>query len=91
MLSLAALLALGSAVSSAFGQLVDFEVTQPPVVPSGVKKCTHQLLERNFANSYYNPEIIQYAPPTDCGAPGSWAAITLNWTVRRCAAMSVRR
>lgn len=84
----------------ALGQLVNFAVTQPPVVPTGVQTCTHQLLERNFANSYYksvllcnsslhscltraplcSPEIVEYVPATDCGAPGSWSAITLNWT-----------
>ncbi|EJD44049.1 hypothetical protein AURDEDRAFT_88240 [Auricularia subglabra TFB-10046 SS5] len=72
--------ALLGLVTPALGALVNFAVTQPPVVPKGVKTCTHQLLERNFANSYYNPEIVEYVPATDCGAPGSWSAVTLNWT-----------
>lgn len=42
-------------VSSALSQqrLVNFAVTQPPVVPKNVKSCTHQLFVRNYANSYY--------------------------------------
>ncbi|KAG6820360.1 hypothetical protein H0H93_001552 [Arthromyces matolae] len=26
-------------------------------------------------------EVVQLSPPTDCGTPGSWAAVTLNFTV----------
>ncbi|KAF8507339.1 peptide N-acetyl-beta-D-glucosaminyl asparaginase amidase A-domain-containing protein [Hysterangium stoloniferum] len=59
---------------------VDFQVVQPLPLPSDVKQCTVQLLERNFANSFGNPEVIQYIPPTDCGTPGTWAGISLNWT-----------
>ncbi|KZV93378.1 hypothetical protein EXIGLDRAFT_717351 [Exidia glandulosa HHB12029] len=80
MWSAVAFVALSSTVAGVSGALVNFQVAQPPVVPSGVKTCTHSLLERNFANSYYQPEIVEYVPPTDCGAPGSWTAITLNWT-----------
>ncbi|KAL4067629.1 peptide N-acetyl-beta-D-glucosaminyl asparaginase amidase A-domain-containing protein [Scleroderma citrinum] len=61
--------------------LVDFQVAQPPPVPSDAKTCTIKIFERTFGNSYYDPEIVQYTPPTDCGEPGSWAAVTLNFTV----------
>ncbi|TFY62752.1 hypothetical protein EVJ58_g3662 [Rhodofomes roseus] len=36
---------------------------------------------RTFGNSYGDPEIVQYTPPTDCGEVGSWAGISLNFTV----------
>ncbi|KAF7326952.1 Peptide-N4-(N-acetyl-beta-glucosaminyl)asparagine amidase A [Mycena venus] len=26
-------------------------------------------------------EVVQYRPPTDCGTPGTWAAVTLNFAV----------
>ncbi|KAF8212233.1 peptide N-acetyl-beta-D-glucosaminyl asparaginase amidase A-domain-containing protein [Mycena galopus ATCC 62051] len=26
-------------------------------------------------------EVVQFTPPTDCGTPGSWVAVTLNFTV----------
>ncbi|KAH7930776.1 hypothetical protein BV22DRAFT_999830 [Leucogyrophana mollusca] len=61
--------------------LVDFQVAEPPPVPSGAQTCTTMILERTFGNSYGDPEIVQYTPPTDCGAAGSWAAVTLNFTV----------
>ncbi|KAH9911065.1 peptide N-acetyl-beta-D-glucosaminyl asparaginase amidase A-domain-containing protein [Fomitopsis serialis] len=63
--------------------LVDFQVAQPPplLVPSSAQQCTIQILERTFGNSYGDPEIVQYTPPTDCGAVGSWAGISLNFTV----------
>ncbi|ESK96972.1 peptide-n4-(n-acetyl-beta-glucosaminyl)asparagine amidase a [Moniliophthora roreri MCA 2997] len=46
-------------------RLVNFQLAQPPVVPKNVKYCTVKVLD----------------PPTDCGPPGSWAAVTLNFTV----------
>ncbi|KAH7107789.1 peptide N-acetyl-beta-D-glucosaminyl asparaginase amidase A-domain-containing protein [Auriculariales sp. MPI-PUGE-AT-0066] len=68
-------------VATAVGQrLVNFAVVQPPAVPKNVKTCTHELFVRNYANSYYDPEIVDYVPYEDCGTPGSWSAITLNWT-----------
>ncbi|KAF8514073.1 peptide N-acetyl-beta-D-glucosaminyl asparaginase amidase A-domain-containing protein [Gautieria morchelliformis] len=60
--------------------IVDFQVAQPPPLPADAKQCTVQLLERTFGNSFGDPEIIQYTPPTDCGAPGTWAGVSLNWT-----------
>ncbi|RXW20750.1 hypothetical protein EST38_g5118 [Candolleomyces aberdarensis] len=36
---------------------------------------------RDFAFSYGISEIVPYTPPLDCGEPGSWAAVTLNFTV----------
>ncbi|KAJ8489682.1 hypothetical protein ONZ45_g13482 [Pleurotus djamor] len=61
--------------------LVDFQVAQPPPVPSDTKACTIQILQRDFAFSFGLSEIVSYTPPTDCGEPGSWAGITLNFTV----------
>ncbi|OCH93367.1 hypothetical protein OBBRIDRAFT_885512 [Obba rivulosa] len=61
--------------------LVDFQVTQPPPVPEDTKQCTIQILQRTFGFSYGDPEIVQFTPPTDCGPVGSWAGITLNFTV----------
>ncbi|KAL0071407.1 hypothetical protein AAF712_001264 [Marasmius tenuissimus] len=62
-------------------RLVNFQVAQPPVVPQDAKQCTVQVLQRDFAFSFGSAEVVQLNPPTDCGAPGSWAAITLNFTV----------
>ncbi|KAJ7155962.1 peptide N-acetyl-beta-D-glucosaminyl asparaginase amidase A-domain-containing protein [Mycena crocata] len=61
--------------------LVDFQVAQPPPVPQDTKQCTIQILQRDFAFSFGMAEIVQYTPPTDCGPPGSWAGVTLNFTV----------
>ncbi|KAG0707751.1 peptide N-acetyl-beta-D-glucosaminyl asparaginase amidase A-domain-containing protein [Suillus ampliporus] len=61
--------------------LVDFQVAEPPPVPTNAQTCTMMILERTFGNSYGDPEIVEYTPPTDCGAVGSWAAVTLNFTV----------
>ncbi|KAF9454494.1 hypothetical protein P691DRAFT_655993 [Macrolepiota fuliginosa MF-IS2] len=62
-------------------RLVDFQVAQPPPVPQDAKQCTIQILQRDFAFSFGAAEVVQFEPPTDCGDPGSWAAITLNFTV----------
>ncbi|KAJ6596897.1 peptide N-acetyl-beta-D-glucosaminyl asparaginase amidase A-domain-containing protein [Mycena vulgaris] len=61
--------------------LVDFQVAQPPPVPQDAEQCTIQILQRDFAFSFGLSEIVQYTPPTDCGPPGSWAGVTLNFTV----------
>ncbi|KAK0228539.1 peptide N-acetyl-beta-D-glucosaminyl asparaginase amidase A-domain-containing protein [Armillaria fumosa] len=61
--------------------LVDFQVSQPPIVPSDVKQCTVQVLQRDFAFSFGHSEVVDLVPPTDCGPVGSWSAITLNLTV----------
>ncbi|KAF7304886.1 Peptide-N4-(N-acetyl-beta-glucosaminyl)asparagine amidase A [Mycena kentingensis (nom. inval.)] len=61
--------------------LVDFQVAQPPPVPTNAQQCTIEILRRDFAFSFGMSEIVQFTPPTDCGAPGTWAAITLNFTV----------
>jgi hypothetical protein len=61
--------------------LVDFQVAQPPPVPLNAQKCTTQLFQRAFGNSFGDPEVVDYTPPTDCGEVGSWAAVTLNFTV----------
>ena len=64
--------------------LGDLQVYAPPVVPQGGTSCTVQLLQHDFGDgSYGNPAVVAYVPPTasSCGAPGEWAAITLNLTV----------
>ncbi|OJA19047.1 hypothetical protein AZE42_06312 [Rhizopogon vesiculosus] len=61
--------------------LVDFQVTEPPPVPNNVQTCTMMILERTFGNSYGDPEIVEYTPPSGCGVVGSWGAVTLNFTV----------
>ncbi|TRM58681.1 peptide N-acetyl-beta-D-glucosaminyl asparaginase amidase A-domain-containing protein [Schizophyllum amplum] len=79
MRSLCALLGL---VSVAIADvLVDFQVSQPPPLPVGVQECTVQVLQRDFANSYGDAEVVRLEPPTECGEPGSWSAISLNMTV----------
>ncbi|KAG8768307.1 hypothetical protein FRC12_005655 [Ceratobasidium sp. 428] len=60
--------------------LVNFQVAQPPITPKVGKSCTVQLLRHTFANSYYQPAIVEYKPPTNCGPIGQWAGISLNWT-----------
>ncbi|KDQ19824.1 hypothetical protein BOTBODRAFT_27248 [Botryobasidium botryosum FD-172 SS1] len=60
--------------------LVNFQVAQPPVLPAAAKQCTVELIRHNFANSYYQPAILDYKPPTDCGEVGKWAGISLNYT-----------
>ncbi|KAL0581739.1 hypothetical protein V5O48_000321 [Marasmius crinis-equi] len=77
--SLALLLAWVS--STTLAQLVDFQVAQPPPVPQDAKQCTIEILQRDFANSFGMAEVVQFTPPTDCGPVGSWAAVTLNFTV----------
>ncbi|KAJ3901294.1 peptide N-acetyl-beta-D-glucosaminyl asparaginase amidase A-domain-containing protein [Lentinula edodes] len=61
--------------------LVDFQVVQPPPVPQDAQTCTIQLFQRDFGNSFGDPEVVEYTPLTDCGEVGSWAAVTLNFTV----------
>lgn len=61
--------------------LVDFQVAQPPPVPKDAKQCTIEILRRDFAFSFGSAEVVQFEPPVDCGPIGSWAAITLNFTV----------
>ncbi|KAI0748346.1 peptide N-acetyl-beta-D-glucosaminyl asparaginase amidase A-domain-containing protein [Daedaleopsis nitida] len=61
--------------------LVDFQVAQPPPLPQDAKQCTVQILQRTFGNSFGMAEVVQYEPPTDCGPVGSWAGISLNFTV----------
>ncbi|KZV71667.1 hypothetical protein PENSPDRAFT_684442 [Peniophora sp. CONT] len=62
-------------------RLVDFQVAVPPPLPKDAQQCTHRILERTFGNSFGDPEIVQYTPPTDCGEVGTWAGISLNLTV----------
>ncbi|KAF4614768.1 hypothetical protein D9613_003060 [Agrocybe pediades] len=61
--------------------LVDFQVANPPPVPRNAKQCTIQILQRDFAFSFGSAEVVEFQPPTDCGPVGSWAGITLNFTV----------
>ncbi|KAF8894619.1 peptide N-acetyl-beta-D-glucosaminyl asparaginase amidase A-domain-containing protein [Infundibulicybe gibba] len=75
-----AIIALAPFVARA-AVLVDFQVTQPPPVPVDAQSCTIQILQRDFAFSFGSAEVVQFTPPTDCGIAGSWAAVTLNFTV----------
>ncbi|EKM55501.1 uncharacterized protein PHACADRAFT_256164, partial [Phanerochaete carnosa HHB-10118-sp] len=77
-LLLPGLLSLWLALSS---PLVDFQVAQPLTLPQDTKQCTNMILQRIFASSYGSPEVVRYNPPTDCGPLGSWAGISLNFTV----------
>ncbi|KAI0647264.1 peptide N-acetyl-beta-D-glucosaminyl asparaginase amidase A-domain-containing protein [Trametes meyenii] len=61
--------------------LVDFQVAQPPPLPEDAKQCTVQILQRTFGFSFGQAEVVEFTPPTDCGEPGSWAGISLNFTV----------
>ncbi|KZV71644.1 hypothetical protein PENSPDRAFT_684422 [Peniophora sp. CONT] len=62
-------------------RLVTFQVAQPPPLPKDSRQCTIRLFEHTFANSYGAPAIVEYSPPTDCGEVGSWAGVSLNFTV----------
>ncbi|KAJ1538943.1 hypothetical protein HK405_013333, partial [Cladochytrium tenue] len=59
------------------GYTETFEVTQPVVVPSGARKCTVDIGEHAFANSYYVHWVANFTPPADCGT--AWSLVTLNW------------
>ncbi|TFK46399.1 hypothetical protein OE88DRAFT_1638304 [Heliocybe sulcata] len=73
------LTSLGALVRAAVQ--VDFQVAQPLTLPRSANQCTVEILTRTFANSYGDPEIVPYTPPTDCGSAGTWAGISLNFTV----------
>ncbi|KAL1660310.1 peptide N-acetyl-beta-D-glucosaminyl asparaginase amidase A-domain-containing protein [Schizophyllum commune] len=77
-----ALLGLAAAVTGVSADvLVDFQVSEPPPLPVGVQECTVTVLQRDFANSCGDAEVVQLEPPTECGDPGSWSAVSLNLTV----------
>ncbi|KAI5900391.1 uncharacterized protein SCHCODRAFT_02607781, partial [Schizophyllum commune H4-8] len=76
-----ALLGLAAAVTVSADVLADFQVSEPPPLPVGVQECTITVLQRDFANSYGDAEVVQLEPPTECGDPGSWSAVSLNLTV----------
>ncbi|KAI0780713.1 peptide N-acetyl-beta-D-glucosaminyl asparaginase amidase A-domain-containing protein [Trametes elegans] len=61
--------------------LVDFQVAQPPPLPQDAKQCTVQILQRTFGFSFGLAEVVEFTPPTDCGDPGTWAGVSLNFTV----------
>ena len=50
-------LTLATAVTEQFRQ---FQVGQPLTLPKAAKQCAVEILQRNFANSYYCPEIVDY-------------------------------
>ncbi|KAI5122971.1 hypothetical protein M0805_006850 [Coniferiporia weirii] len=77
--ALLACVSLASCASAAV--LVDFQVAQPPPLPSDVKQCTQVLIVHTFGNSFGSPAIANFTPPTDCGEVGSWTGISLNLTV----------
>ncbi|KAI0030816.1 peptide N-acetyl-beta-D-glucosaminyl asparaginase amidase A-domain-containing protein [Vararia minispora EC-137] len=64
-------------------RLVDFQVAQPPPLPKNAQQCTTRILE--YVTFVFFPsssnEGFSSRPPTDCGEPGSWAGISLNFTV----------
>ncbi|KAI9435804.1 peptide N-acetyl-beta-D-glucosaminyl asparaginase amidase A-domain-containing protein [Lactarius indigo] len=62
-------------------RLVDFQVAQPPPLPQEAKQCVVPILQRTFGFSFGHPEVVEFSPPTDCGTPGSWTGISLNFTV----------
>lgn len=39
---------------------VNFQIAEPLTLPKSVKTCEVPILRRLFANSYYDPEIVQY-------------------------------
>ncbi|KAG8217519.1 peptide N-acetyl-beta-D-glucosaminyl asparaginase amidase A-domain-containing protein [Butyriboletus roseoflavus] len=61
----ALLLGTASATCANAQVSVDFQVAEPPPVPSNAQTCT----------------VMIFDPPTNCDQPGSWAAVTLNFTV----------
>ncbi|THH19304.1 hypothetical protein EW146_g1835 [Bondarzewia mesenterica] len=62
-------------------RLVDFQVAQPPPLPPDAQQCTIRILERTFAFSFGDAEVVPFTPPTDCGESGTWTGISLNFTV----------
>ncbi|KAF9005653.1 peptide N-acetyl-beta-D-glucosaminyl asparaginase amidase A-domain-containing protein [Cyathus striatus] len=40
--------------------LIDFQVAQPPPVPKDAKQCTIQILQRDFAFSFGDAEVVQF-------------------------------
>ncbi|EGU13199.1 Proteophosphoglycan ppg4 [Rhodotorula toruloides ATCC 204091] len=64
--------------------LRNLQVQHPPIVPVGGRKCTFELLKHDFANSYYQPAIVDYVSPSseECGfLTEDSASIVLNLTV----------
>ncbi|BGP21835.1 proteophosphoglycan ppg4 [Rhodotorula toruloides] len=64
--------------------LWNLQVQHPPIVPANGEKCTIQLVSHDFANSYYQPAIVDYLPPSskECAfLAGDAASIVLNLTV----------
>ena len=60
--------------------LRNFQVQEPLPLPEHVKTCTVTLVRHLFSNSYGQPAIVGYAPPTGCGAPGTWSTVVMNFT-----------
>jgi hypothetical protein len=56
-----------------------FEVQQPLSVP-GLQPCTLVLFQHVFSNSYGQPAVVNYTPPSGCGYPGSWSSVVVNVT-----------
>lgn len=63
--------------------LVNVQLNAPPIIPKNASSCTVKFIVHRFANSYGQPAIVPYTPPTDssCGPVGKWAAITMNITM----------
>lgn len=47
-------------VPAATAPFRQFHVGQPLTLPKTAKQCVVEILHRNFANSYYQPEIVDY-------------------------------
>ncbi|CCA78062.1 related to peptide-n4-(n-acetyl-beta-d-glucosaminyl) asparaginase amidase N [Serendipita indica DSM 11827] len=59
--------------------LINFQVSQPLNLPKNVRKCEVELIHHIFANSYYQPSIVQYTQVVFFKV-GTWAGVSLNWT-----------
>ena len=60
--------------------LRNFQVSQPLTFPTMGNSCDVLLIHHLFSNSFGQPAIVEYDPPSHCGTPGTWAAIGLNIT-----------
>jgi hypothetical protein len=65
--------------SASNGPLRAFGVQQPISIPHS-HACKVDLIQHSFANSYGQPAIANYAPPTECGDAGTWSSVVLNLT-----------
>lgn len=58
-----------------------FSIYDPIAIPVNVEPCVQEITQYIFANSYGNPDVVNYTPPTGPGCEGSsWSRIVLNFT-----------